>query len=127
MHIAFLIAEKKPSFKELLAITNFSKPVLSKHLRKLTKIGFIYKDIVRPRETDDPTKVGKVIYKISPSYIDEIAEHLVGIGKRIPYLSMPEALQRKFEKHHKAMVMIVREYLKSLIPPKEILEELERE
>lgn len=90
-------------------------------------MGFIFKDTVKRNETDEPERVGKIVYKLVPSYIDEFTKHFVEMRMKTSDLGFNEEMKRELEQHYEAIAKILSEYLKSLIPPEEILKELDRE
>jgi DNA-binding HxlR family transcriptional regulator len=55
------LVNKPLTFSELLNVTEFSKPVLWKHLKTLMKKGYIYKDTIKLNE--NPEEVGKIVYR----------------------------------------------------------------
>lgn len=57
------------TFSELLRVTGFSKPVLTKHLKTWMKENAIYKDTIKPDETTNPMDVGKIVYRSYPKII----------------------------------------------------------
>jgi hypothetical protein len=88
------------------------------------ELGFIFKDTIKRNETDKPKQVGKIVYKLVPSYIDEFTKHFVEMRMKTSYLGLSEEMKRKLEEHYEAIAKIWSEYLKSLNPPEEIEEEL---
>ena len=68
------IAKQPASFSELLNEGIVSRGALGKHLKKLEKEGFIYRDIIKPTETMNPSEIGKIIYKVKE---DEMEKFLI--------------------------------------------------
>jgi DNA-binding transcriptional regulator GbsR (MarR family) len=68
--LVLLALMKRPlTFSELLKETEFSRPVLAKHLKTLTKDNAFYKDTIKPDETANTKEVGKIVYRYIPKHI----------------------------------------------------------
>ena len=123
IHIGFLIQQQNLTNDELRTQTKLSAPALAKHLKSLLQMGFIYKDTVKQNETDDPKRVGRVVYRRSPSKIDLFARQLAGMREIIPDLGLPESMKKELEKHYDAIAEIWSSYLKAYTKASEEAEE----
>jgi len=108
----FLTIAKEPlSFSELLEKTELSRPVLAKHLRHLEKNLAIYRDTIKPNQTLDAKKVGKIIYRVT---LDEIPRILKQALSLLDILSDPfedKELDEELEKHKRAIAKAIEKYI----------------
>jgi hypothetical protein len=112
--ISRLISENKPTFSELLVLSGLSRPILAKHLKSLLKVGFIFKDTVKPKETDDRKRIGRIVYKVNSSVIDDFMKHFVEVRVKISDLGLSEEMKKQLQMHYDAIAEIWSKYLKEM-------------
>ena len=106
--IVFLTLVDKPlTFSELLKKTEFSRPVLAKHLRILQKRGSILKDTVKYGETSNPEEIGKIVYRVKTSeVIPDIVKALQQM-LRMPSPKWDEELKAEIFLHYEEIAKIL--------------------
>jgi hypothetical protein len=116
MRVFSIIAKDKPTFPELEKKSGLSRPVLYVHCGNLLKSGFIFKDTVKPHESDDPDRVGKIVFKPVGSLMEQFTRNFVEMRmKTSDLIEFDEDTKRELEKHYDAIAKIWNEWLKGQV------------
>ena len=105
--------DKPLTFSELLDVTGFSKPVLTKHLKTLQAKGWIEKDTIKQAETERPEEIGKMVYRMNaelviPSLVDSLKWYL-----KIPSEKWDPEIRNEVLRHYEGIAgLIVKQYKK---------------
>jgi DNA-binding transcriptional ArsR family regulator len=122
------IAKKQLSFSELLNETKLSRASLTHHLKLLENEGLIYKDIIKPIDTLNPSEIGKIVYKIKEDEMENFLKQTIHMNFTIADLVENENLRQELNGYAKKMAMAISQYLNELRANREqsLKAELER-
>jgi len=122
------IAKKQLSFSELLNETKLSRASLTHHLKLLENEGLIYKDIIKPIDTLNPSEIGKIIYKVKEDEMENFLKQTIHMNFTIADLVENENLRQELNGYAKKMAMAISQYLNELRANREqaLKAELER-
>jgi hypothetical protein len=124
-YILGIIQDKSPTLPELRKLSGLSRPALYNHLRELIRDNSVFKDTVKPDETDDPKRIGKVVYKTDKNRVESFVRQFLELRMRTLAAPMSKEMKKELEAHYDAIAKILSEFAKEWAsrPLGKILEE----